>query len=105
MQIDKNATSGVFFSFLFLFLILFHFIQIINLYIVEGTLRNLKQTLSKLIYFSLQMLHFLSPSEFYVKMEMAKGKDAKKVFKAVFGNGRLEKKMESLWLQCFKGIC
>lgn len=29
------------------------------------------------------MLHFLSPSEFSVKMEMTKGKDAKKVFKEV----------------------
>lgn len=50
------------------------------------------------------MLYFSSPSDFSMALEMMKGKDAKKDFKAMLGNGRLERKMASIWLQWFKDI-
>lgn len=44
------------------------------------------------------MLYFSSPSDFSIALEMMKGKDAKNVFKGKVGNGRLERKIASIWL-------
>jgi len=50
------------------------------------------------------MLYFSFPPDLSMALEMTKRKDAKNVFKAIPGKGRLGRRTASIWLQHFKDI-